>query len=53
VALIHQLLFGVSPFSVSIYAAVVALLVIVAALACLGPSWRASRISPLVAFRAE
>jgi predicted permease len=51
--LIRQLLFGVSPFSVSIYAAVVALFVVVAALACLGPSWRASRISPLVAFRAE
>jgi hypothetical protein len=27
--------------------------VVVAAPACLGPSWRASRISPLVAFRAE
>jgi predicted permease len=51
--LIRQLLFGVSPFSISIYAAVTALFVVVAALACLGPSWRASRISPLVAFRAE
>jgi predicted permease len=48
---LRQLLFGVSPFSVSIYAAVAALFVVVAALACLGPSWRASRISPLVALR--
>jgi len=49
--LLRQLLFGVSPFSISIYAAVAALFVAVASLACLGPSWRASRISPLVALR--
>jgi len=48
---LRQLLFGVSPFSISIYAAVAALFVAVASLACLGPSWRASRISPLVALR--
>src|SRR4029079_11389621 len=46
---LRQLLFGVIPFSISIYAAVAALFVAVASLACLGPSWRASRISPLVA----
>ena len=52
-SLIRQLLFGVSPLNFSIYAGVAALFGIVAALACLGPSWRASRISPLVAFRSE
>ena len=36
-----------------VYAAVAALFAIVAALACLGPSLRASRIDPLVAFRSE
>ncbi len=49
--LIRQLLFGVSPLNISIYAGVAALFVVVAALACLGPSWRASRISPLIALR--
>ena len=47
--LIRQLLFGVSPLNISIYAGVATLFVVVAALACLGPSWRASRISPLIA----
>jgi ABC-type antimicrobial peptide transport system permease subunit len=49
--LIRQLLFGVSPLNISIYGGVAALFVVVAALACFGPSWRASRISPLVALR--
>jgi ABC-type antimicrobial peptide transport system permease subunit len=49
--LIRQLLFGVSPLNIWIYAGVAALFVVVATLACLGPSWRASRISPLVALR--
>jgi predicted permease len=51
--LIRQLLFGVEPLDVAIYAAVVALFGVVAVLACLGPSLRASRIDPLVAFRAN
>jgi predicted permease len=50
---IRQLLFGVEPVNVVIYAAVSALFAVVAVLACLGPSLRASRIDPLVAFRAH
>jgi ABC-type antimicrobial peptide transport system permease subunit len=49
--LIRQLLFGITPVSPAIYAGVAVLFVIVAVLACLGPSLRASRIDPLVAFR--
>ena len=51
--LIRQQLFGVEPLNVLVYAAVATLFAVVAALACLGPSVRASRIDPLVAFRAE
>jgi ABC-type antimicrobial peptide transport system permease subunit len=51
--LIRQLLFGVDGLSLGIHAAVAVIFAIVAALACLGPSLRASRIDPLVAFRAD
>ena len=51
--LIRQLLFGVEPLNVAIYAGVACVFAAVAALACLGPSLRASRIDPLVAFRAD
>jgi predicted permease len=51
--LIRQLLFGVEPLSGSVYVAVALSFALVAALACLGPSLRASRIDPLAACRAE
>ncbi len=51
--LIRQLLFGVAPLSASVYVAVGASFALVAALACLTPSLRASRIDPLIAFRAD
>ena len=51
--LIRQLLFGVDALNPAIYAAVAAVFAVVGALACLGPSLRASRIDPLVAFRAD
>ena len=51
--LIRQLLFGVAPLSPIIYIGVAVLFGAVAALACLGPSLRASRIDPLTAFRAD
>ena len=51
--LIRQLLFGVGALDPAVYAGVATTFAIVAALACLGPSLRASRIDPLVAFRAE
>ena len=50
--LIRQLLFGVGPLNAGIYAGVAVVFALVAALACLGPSLRASRIDPLAAFRA-
>ncbi len=51
--LIRQLLFGVGALDPAVYVGVAAAFAIVAALACLGPSLRASRIDPLVAFRAD
>jgi predicted permease len=51
--LIRTLLYEVRPLDPAIYAAVAALFTTVAALACLLPSLRASRIDPLVALRAE
>ena len=51
--LIRQQLFGVGPLNPMIYVGVAVTFALVAALACLGPSLRASRIDPLVAFRAE
>ena len=51
--LIRQLLFGIDPVSPAIYVGVAVMFAIVAVLACLGPSLRASRIDPLVAFRSQ
>jgi predicted permease len=49
--LIRQLLFGVAPLNPLIYLGVAVIFGAVAALACLGPSLRASKIDPLVACR--
>jgi len=51
--LFGTLLFGVTPYDLSTYAAVVALLGAVAALASYVPARRASRIEPLVALRQD
>jgi ABC-type antimicrobial peptide transport system permease subunit len=51
--LIRTLLFNVEPFDPLIYGGVTLLFAVVAALACLLPSLRASRIDPLVALRAD
>lgn len=51
--LIESLLFHVQPLDPLVYASVAALFAIVATLACLLPSLRASRIDPMVALRAE
>jgi ABC-type antimicrobial peptide transport system permease subunit len=51
--LIRQLLFGVQPLDAAIYGGIAVLFALVAALACIAPSRRASRIDPLTAFRAE
>src|SRR5262249_29737946 len=51
--LIQTLLFDVTPLDPLIYAGVTVLFTIVASLACLVPSLRASRIDPLIALRAD
>jgi ABC-type antimicrobial peptide transport system permease subunit len=51
--LIASLLFGTSPWDVTTYVAMVVGLMLVAAVSGYLPARRASRISPLVALRAE
>ena len=52
-AAIQTLLFEVRPLDPIVYAGVAAVFTVVATLACLMPSWRASRIDPLIALRAD
>jgi putative ABC transport system permease protein len=51
--LMNALLFGVTPFDLSTFAAVSALLILVALLACYIPARRASRVEPMEALRYE
>ena len=51
--LIQTLLFNVTPLDPLVYGGVAVLFAIVAVLACLLPSLRASRIDPLIALRAD
>jgi ABC-type antimicrobial peptide transport system permease subunit len=53
VRLIQSMLYGTRPLDPAIFASVAASLLIVAALACLVPAWRASRIDPMEALRSE
>ncbi len=53
VRLIQSLLYETRPLDPAIFAAVAATLLAVAALACLLPAWKASRIHPMQALRAE
>ncbi len=53
VRLIQSMLYGTRPLDPAIFAAVAATLLLVAALACLVPAWRASRIDPMQALRTE
>jgi predicted permease len=53
VRLIQSMLYGTQPLDPAIFAAVAATMLVVAALACLVPAWRASRIDPMQALRAE
>ena len=51
--LIASQLFGVRPIDVPTAAAVAGTMIIVAAVACLLPAWRASRLDPIAALRAD
>ncbi len=51
--LIQTLLFNVQPLDPLVYAGVAVVFTLIASLACLVPSMRASRIDPLIALRAE
>jgi hypothetical protein len=53
VRLIESMLYGTQPLDPAIFAGVAATLLAVAALACLIPAWRASRIDPMKALRIE
>jgi ABC-type antimicrobial peptide transport system permease subunit len=50
---IRGLLFGISSEDAPTYVSVSAALAAVAAVACLVPAWRASRIDPILALREE
>jgi putative ABC transport system permease protein len=51
--LIRSLLYAVRPLDGSVYVTVAALLVLTAAIACVQPAWRASRLNPVEALRSE
>ena len=51
--LIQSMLYGTRPLDPAIFVAVAAILLVVAALACLVPAWSASRIDPMQALRTE
>jgi putative ABC transport system permease protein len=53
VRLIRSMLYETSPLDASVFAAVTATLLVVAALACMMPAWRASRLDPMQALRTE
>jgi putative ABC transport system permease protein len=53
VFLIQSMLYGTQPLDPAIFAGVAATLLLMAALACLVPAWRASRIDPMQALRTE
>lgn len=53
VRIIQSMLYGTRPLDPVIFTAVAATLLTVAALACLVPAWRASRIEPMQALRTE
>jgi putative ABC transport system permease protein len=49
----RDLLYEIKPIDPSVYAAVAATLLAVAAFACIVPAWRASRLDPMQALRTE
>ena len=53
VRLLREMLYGMSPFDWSVFSAVVLVLALTAACACIIPAWRASRLDPAQALRTE
>jgi putative ABC transport system permease protein len=53
VRLIRSMLYETKPLDASVFAIVAAILLIVAAFACMVPAWRASRLNPMQALRTE
>jgi predicted permease len=53
VRLLRSMLYETQPLDPAIFAAVAAVLLLVAALACLAPAWRASHLDPMQALRTE
>ncbi|MGH9586882.1 MAG: FtsX-like permease family protein, partial [Acidobacteriaceae bacterium] len=51
--LIQSLLFGTQPLDLAVFLLVTCVLLSVAAIACLIPAWRASRLDPMQALRTE
>jgi putative ABC transport system permease protein len=51
--LIRSMLYDTRPLDPAVYAAVIFTLLVVATLACVVPAWRASRLDPMQALRAE
>jgi predicted permease len=51
--LIQSMLYGTSPFDPVIFVLVAVMLLLVAAVACAFPAWRASRLGPMQALRTE
>jgi predicted permease len=50
---IQSMLYQTKPLDPAVFAAVAATLLVVAALACMVPAWRASRLNPMEALRTE
>ena len=51
--LLATMLFGVEPLDPMTFGAVTIVLVVTAAVSIVGPAWRATRIDPVLALRAE
>jgi putative ABC transport system permease protein len=51
--LIRSTLYGTGPLDPAVFLTVIAILLLVAAIACHNPAWRASRLDPMAVLRAE